>query len=348
MKYDYLIVGAGIAGSVLAYELNKKNRSFLIADENEQSSASKVAAGIYSPVVFKRLTRSWKAEELIPAMLEFYSEAENVMNRKIIHPVEIFKIFSSVEEQNNWVLCSERGNKYLTDKIFPDAGVESIYSPFGGAYVKQSGYINVQSMLEGMADLFKSEKRLINTNVNYEDIVIKKGVVLWNGNEFGKIIFCEGYKTTRNPWFSCIPFVPAKGEVIAFYSKGLNLKNIVNCGIYIVPLGDNKYISGSNYEWNFTDDRPTEKIKNEFALKLQSVIKVPFEVISHSAGIRPAVKDRRPVLGTHPQYPEIGIFNGMGTKGVMLAPYFSEVFIKFLEEQKTLSKEVDIVRFWKN
>ena len=57
--------------------------------------------------------------------------------------------------------------------------------------------------------------------------------------------------------------------------------------------------------------------------------------------------DRRPVIGCHPEEDRVAIFNGLGTKGVSLAPYFSDLFAQHLVENRQLCSEVDVRRFFK-
>jgi glycine/D-amino acid oxidase-like deaminating enzyme len=74
------------------------------------------------------------------------------------------------------------------------------------------------------------------------------------------------------------------------------------------------------------------------------LIKANFSIQQHEAGVRPATADRRPLLGLHPAFPCMGIFNGLGTKGVSIAPYFAAHFADLLLENKQLDQEVSISR----
>ena len=72
---------------------------------------------------------------------------------------------------------------------------------------------------------------------------------------------------------------------------------------------------------------------------------VPFEVVDHKAAVRPTVKERRPFIGIHPNHKQIGIFNGLGAKGVLLAPFFASHFSEYLLGKTELMKEIDVKRF---
>jgi glycine/D-amino acid oxidase-like deaminating enzyme len=84
-----------------------------------------------------------------------------------------------------------------------------------------------------------------------------------------------------------------------------------------------------------------------FLKKINSVITSPYKIISHDAGVRPSVIDRRPVVGNHPQYKNAFIFNGFGTKAVMLAPYFAKQLVSNIKNNFAINSEVNPERFVK-
>ena len=137
-----------------------------------------------------------------------------------------------------------------------------------------------------------------------------------------------------------------KGEILLVRIKDFDSQKVINKGVFILPIGNNLYKVGATYEWKDLSETPTEKGKLELLEKLKLVLKVPFELIEHRSGIRPTVKDRRPLIGIHPEHPQLGIFNGMGTKAVLLAPYFAQEFAGFLDGKNALNKEVSIHRFY--
>ena len=85
--------------------------------------------------------------------------------------------------------------------------------------------------------------------------------------------------------------------------------------------------------------------KSKLIEKLNNILTVPYDVVDHKAGIRPTVSDRKPLIGFHPEHPSVGIFNGMGTKSVMIAPYFAKQFADHLVHNKPLDALADVQRF---
>ena len=349
---NYLIVGQGLAGTILAQTLLKQGQSVMVMDDPNLSKASKIAAGLYNPVVFKRLVKSWMADELIPCMDDFYIASEKLLHTNFYFKKQIVRLFAEEQEKILWLKKThEEVGKYLSKTIEDYFLTDIVYNPLGSAEVIDAGNLNTPVFLEAFRNYFKDINSLLEEKFDFNQLEISENFVTYKNYKAGKIIFCEGYKTTENPYFSWLPFKLTKGEIITIkLPEGINKINIgfdkvINKGVFILPVDNNMYKVGSTYEWNELNELTTEKGKSELVEKLQKVLKVNFDIIDHQAGIRPTVNDRRPLIGLHPQHPELGVFNGMGTKGVMLAPYFAKQFVDFLEHKKPLEKEVDISRF---
>jgi glycine/D-amino acid oxidase-like deaminating enzyme len=348
-KTNYIIVGQGLAGTILAQTFLMEGKSIVIIDELGISNASKIAAGLFNPVVFKRLVKSWMADELLPCMDDFYTKAELLLGTQFYFKKQILKPFSEEQEKVLWLKkSSEDIGKYLGKTMYDNYINDIIYSPLGASEVIQSGNLDTGMFLHSFRNYFIERGFLLEERFNYKQLVISENSVTYKNIEAEKIIFCEGFKAVENPYFSWLPFKLTKGEIITIKLKENHIipsDKVINKGVFILPLGNNTYKVGATYEWQDLSEVPTEKGKNDLIEKLQKVIKVPFEIMNHQAGVRPTVNDRRPLIGVHPNHPSIAIFNGLGTKGVMLAPYFAKQFVNFLEHQSPLNKEANINRF---
>lgn len=350
-RFDYIIVGQGIAGTVLAHTLLTEGKSVLIIDEGVEHSTSAIAAGLYNPVVFKRLVKSWMADELIPFMDIFYRAAEALLGKQFYFKKQIVKLFADDAEKAFWLKKSEEEvGAYLSKNIDTHFLRGLIDNPHGSAEVLSAGNLDTPVFLKAFRNYFLKQHCLLADKFEYADLSISEKKLSYRNYDAGKLIFCEGYKSTLNPYFKWLPFKLTKGEVITIRLSAetlIPIEKVINKGVFILPLGDNTYKVGATYEWQDLSEHPTEKGKLYLIEKLQKVIQVPFEVIAHEAGVRPTVLDRRPLIGLHPEHESIGIFNGMGTKGVMLAPYFAKQFSNFLDTGKPLSDEVNCNRFIK-
>lgn len=350
-NYNYIIVGQGVAGTVLGQTLLKEGKTVLLIDEGLEHATSTIAAGLYNPVVFKRLVKSWMADELIPYMDAFYVEAEKLLKEQFYYKKQIVKLFADNAEKEFWLKkSSEEVGAYLGQPTDLDYLKDDIENPFGAAEVKAAGNLDMATFLKSFRAHFSKNECLLQQKFEYGDLSISEQSVSYQNIDAQKIIFCEGHQTTNNPYFNWLPFKLTKGELLTIELKGnqmIPLDKVINKGVFILPVGNNKYKVGATYEWTDLTIHPTEKGKSELIDKLKKVIHVPFDIIDHQAGIRPTVFDRRPLIGLHPKHPALGIFNGMGTKGVMLAPYFAKQFSSFLAGKGNLLDEVNCLRFIK-
>ena len=345
-KFDYLIVGQGIAGSLLAYFLLKRNKKILVVDEINTASASRIAAGIFNPITGRRFVKTWMADEIFPFAEATYQDLELFIGKKVYHKLNVIRKFGGKAEFREWELkCNMPGYAaYLEDNRSKKSVADN---EFGFVEIKNSGWLNIQNFTEGFRNRLLEEKMLLETELDCLDFIFKDEQVFWGNYTFSRVIFCEGYRVMGNPFFKQIPFTHAKGEILTIRAKRLKLEKILSKGIFILPLGNHFYKVGSTYNWDDLDEKPTEEGKNEIIEKLEQLIGNKFEIITHRAGIRPTVRDRRPILGLHPVFVNLGILNGLGTKGVSLAPYFANHLVEFLEDGAELLPQVDIKRFEK-
>lgn len=345
-KVDYIIVGQGIAGSVLTYTLMQNNQSVLVVDEEKENTSSKIAAGLCNPVVFKRLTKSWIVGELMPTALNFYKQQETLLHDHFYFPLPIYKLFVGEEEKEFWrQKCNEPElMDWINHKVEFPFDKNYVDYPFGASNTLQSGYLQTAKWLNAFKTFLKQNDSFIGEKFTYNAIVFEDELVSWEGFQAKKIIFCEGYQTIHNPYFNWLPFKLTKGEVLTVDFKNLQLEAAINKGVFVLPY-NNCYKLGATYDWDNLNETPTEKGKKELLKKAATFVNDEITVIAHQAGIRPTVSDRRPLLGVHPIHNQLAVFNGMGTKGVMIAPYFAKVLTEHLLTKKPIPNEVNSNRF---
>ena len=345
MQTDYLIVGQGIAGTVLGYTLLQKGCKIMILNEDSPHSASAVAAGLYNPVTGKRMTKTWKAAELFPFMENFYRNFEQTYSCKILFPKPIYKPFATIEEQNTW-LSAHEGELFINTDLPKDKYNEYLNASFGGFETKNSGHLDLPEMVRVFREGLMRENNFTEEKFDPSKFKFTSEGIQYGSITAKKIIFCEGIRAAYNPLFSWLPFVPSKGEILKVKLDTFTEDVIFNKQVFIIPLGNKVFRVGSTYKWEYESADPTEEGKTELTEKLTQMVKKPFEVTGHDAGIRPSSRDRRPIIGFHPENKSIGIFNGLGTKGVSLAPFFSNAFAELLLNNKQLDKDVNIERFY--
>ncbi|MBL7932903.1 MAG: FAD-dependent oxidoreductase [Bacteroidia bacterium] len=344
---DFMIVGRGLAATCLMHAFHKKNITFKVFGDPNLSLSSRVAAGIWNPVVFKRLTKSWKAEKLIPALLSFYDDSEKLLDCRLIKQRPIIKPFTEEQEKKLWKKKSDLELDGFLDPKIHNAGrnLQQLKVPNSYGLVLQSGNLDVKLFLESSSVFFKDH--VTETRFNYNELLLAENYAEYQGVKARNIVFCEGYLVGENPYFNWLPLKPAKGEVLTIQTniQGLG-DNIFNRNGFLMHLSDDHFKLGATYEWKDLSAEPTEAGLMELKSKLKEMTDAPYKVISHEAGIRPSSVDRRPLIGPHPVHQNLFVFNGLGTKGVMLAPYLSENFVNFFLEKEVLLPEVHIKRFY--
>lgn len=345
-NFDYFIIGQGLAGSALAWELIQRGKSVMVYDEPKENRASASAAGLFNPVTGRVMTKSWNADALFPFLEKFYSSAGKALGKLFLHSLPIYRPFISHEEREQWKTKSKSPEikKFVLKFHDNPSFANQVINPFGGIEIAQSGYLNVGLWLSAVRDylkghgfyaeeMFREHELLVDTTIRYKEYMADK------------IIFSNGSAALQSRWFGWLPLRPLKGETLDVKVEA-KPERIFNRGVYLVPSGgENLCKVGATYQHGPFLEGPTPEAREDLKAKLNELIKLSFEVVHQDWGIRPTTPDRRPMLGQHPRNKNVIIFNGLGTKGVSLSPYFAHQLAGWLEGKGDLSAEVNIYRF---
>ncbi|MCV2486445.1 FAD-binding oxidoreductase [Flavobacterium sp. SH_e] len=344
---DYLIVGSGLAGISFAEVALKNNKTILLVDNKSQHS-SRVAGGLYNPVILKRFSEVWKAQEQLVLMNDFYNQIEDKLKEKVNFKMPVLRKFFSIEEQNNWFAASDKINlaPFLSTKLITQK-YKSIDSPYDYGEVLHTGYVNTALLLDTYWKYLLQNDLLLEESFDSALIEFLDSGIQYKNIQARHIIFAEGFGMHTNPFFNYLPLDGTKGELFIIKAPDLNLDVIVNTSVFILPLGEDLFKVGATYNWHDKTDTPTEEGKQELLDRIKEIITCDFEIIKHFGGVRPTVSDRRPLLGTHEVYKSLHILNGLGTRGVMLGPAMAKALYDHIENDVPLDREADIKRFHK-
>ncbi|MEI6865585.1 FAD-binding oxidoreductase [Flavicella sp.] len=347
MKVDYIIVGFGLAGMAFAKELEDNGKSFIVFEDDSQTS-SNVAGGVYNPVILKRFTPVWQGTEQLSLAIPFYQEIEDKFQKKYNHKFSIYRIFKSVEEQNNWFAASDKPllAPYLDTDIIQKK-YNGVISKYGFGRLNHTGRIETKLLLDDYKSYLGKLSIIRYESFNHSEIEFQEGAVKYGDLESDRIVFCEGYGLHKNPYFKNLPMNEAKGELLTIYAPELEIDFLVKAAVFVLPLGNHYYKVGATFNWKDKTLVVTDEAKKELLEKLESFITVSYKVVEHTAGIRPTVKDRRPLVGVHDEYCQLAVLNGLGTRGVMIAPKVAKELYLHLNEGANLDPESDIKRFGK-
>ncbi|WP_339609624.1 FAD-dependent oxidoreductase [uncultured Planktosalinus sp.] len=344
MKVDYIVVGLGLAGIAFCEQLLANNKSFVVIDSGHNTSST-VAGGLYNPVILKRFTPAWNAEMQLKTAIPYYKKLEHNLGIKLVYTTPVFRLFASVEEQNRWFEVSDKPglDPFIAKQIHRNTNTH-IEAPFGFGEVYQSGRVDTSLLIKAYKNKMIKEHTLIESPFEYEELIINKTIEYGNISA-SKIVFAEGYGLINNPYFNFLPLTGNKGELITIKAEQLNLDSIIKSGVFIIPDGDNQFRVGATYNPFDKTTTPTEEARTELLKKLNRFLKCDFKIVKHQAGIRPTTKDRKPLLGCHPEFENVFVLNGLGSRGVLIAPTVAVNLYDFIEKSIPLDKEISIERF---
>tara|TARA_X000001036_G_scaffold87660_1_gene79709 strand:+ start:827 stop:1894 length:1068 start_codon:yes stop_codon:yes gene_type:complete len=341
---DSIIVGYGLAGFHYAWELKKHKKEFIIISDPDKG-ASRSAAGICNPTILKRYTMAWNGINFLDFAMERYKSIQSKLNAKFFEELPIHRHFYEVSEQNEWLVASQHEvlGTFLNPQIQKSLN-NSTKHYLGYGIVENLGKLNINALLSN----FKHSQyfdRFHDESFNYNMLKISKEKIVYKNIEAKNIVFCEGFGLKENPWFNYLPLVGSKGEYLIIRAPKLSTKKIIKCGVFISPIVKEFFWVGASFSHNDKTDIPTADGRAWLIKKLDLILNIPYKIITHAAAVRPTVIDRRPLLGVHPTYSNLYLFNGLGTRGVLMAPLLSNWLLEFIEERKQIPDEVSVDRF---
>jgi glycine oxidase len=278
MIYDFLLVGHGLAGSILAHTLSEKGHKIIVIDQPKANSASQVAAGLMNPLAGKRFAKSWLADTLVPFATAFYRQLENDCGRQLFYQKPILKLFSSAEEQNNW-MGKSAGKPYgdfikAVHTSLPESA--EIHQEQGGIEIDKGGYVDVPLLLATLRQRRQERGEMMSACFQSADLRIQDHGLAYQQIKAQHIIFCEGYQGAGNPYFDWLPFSLNKGEVLDVEVALAQQAYIYNKGVYVVGLSQNRWRVGATYNWRQVNEEVTAEGREELERKLQDLLKKAF------------------------------------------------------------------------
>ncbi len=345
---DYLIVGQGLAGSLLGWELIHRGARICIVDTQTEHAAYPVAAGILNPVTGKRIVKSWNVDAYLPLARDTYQTLEKAFGQPYFTPQQLIRIFQDPEEIQLWEerKADPEYADWLGDRFECGHFGEHQEDPFGSFEIHQAGWLAVADLVEQLRRHFLSRDMLVDSKFAYGDLELANGDtgLRWNGVSAQKVIFCEGYKGAENPWFAWLDFRLSKGEVLDIKTDYALPDYIINRGKWVLPTGPYSARVGATYGWSGLESGPSITGMAEIMKALRSLSGSRYPVTGHRAGIRPGTNDSKPYLGLHPLDSRLGILNGLGSKGSLLGPAMAHALSNFLVNGEALDEEIRIDR----
>lgn len=345
--FDYIIAGQGIAGSNLAMHLLERGKKIAVIDDDWNGAACKVAAGVLNPITGKRLVKSWRSGIAMPYAKKYYASLQEKFGEKFFFDRQILQLCKSSEEAELWhkrkgdIDYSSFLSEYNPPKTFPE-----LNDNFGSFFINFAAWVEAPHAMNLLRSHLTSRGVLRLENFDYSQLEIENGFVKYKNLKAKKIVFCEGWRAIYNPYFNWLPYRPARGEILTVKIEENVSEHIIHREKWLMKYKGNLYRNGSTWDRvNFMNPSPTSEAREELAKALPSIIgKIPFEIVEQESGVRPCTATTRPHLGRHPKFQNLYSFNGFGSKGYALSPYFAKHFAEYLEGEAELDKEADLAR----
>jgi glycine/D-amino acid oxidase-like deaminating enzyme len=344
---EVLIVGQGLAGTWLSWWLYQAGVSFQVIDKPDQDGASMRAAGLINPVTGRRMVTTWMINELMFFASAAYDEIGRFLEESFIREISLIDFFPSVQ------MLQAFRKRFDEDKTYLHPGEDNEkYSAWfrydlGWGAIGPCALVNTEDLLARWRTWLKKKELLIESVFDLSSLRTNEQEIEYSGVRYRYIIFCDGKASAQNPFFNRLPFALNKGEGLLVGIHGLPGGLVFKKGMSLVPYRENIYWLGSSYEWSFDNDQPSANFRKTAESWLNYNLKLPYTILEHFAAIRPATLERRPFIGFHPLYPQVGILNGLGTKGCSLAPFFAKQLVSKLTVGESIHPLADIKRFEK-
>lgn len=346
--HDLLIVGQGIAGTLLHYELSKRGKNVLIIDRGHQHAASAVASGLINPITGRKYVKSWMFDDLYVELDDTYKKLGDLLGDQFLKEHGIVRTLSSIKEENLWYSKSALSSyeKHFVSDVDDSEYKHLINGAVSFGEVKGGAKVDLKALIKAYRTDLANNDLLLEEKFDHSLLRFNsEDQWEYKTHTCDKIVFCEGWRLRENPYFEKLGQEAAKGEVLIIKLAVKRITRSIKKKIFITPLKDDLYWVGSTYEWDFEDANPTNDKRQYLIDAMDEMYNEDYEIVDHWAGVRPTTLDRRPLLGVHPDHKTMYVFNGLGTKGASLAPYWAKQMATYLLDGGDLPTEVDLSRY---
>ncbi|MBK9337772.1 MAG: FAD-binding oxidoreductase [Lewinellaceae bacterium] len=337
-----LVVGQGIAGTVLAWTLRRRGADVRVSDADFPHRSSSIAAGIINPVTGKRYVKTWRYDDFSPFAKTTYQAMEAEWGVPLWHDQTILRLLETPQAANDWSarMADPDYAGLLGER--PDAGPWSDLLVPGDAVgeIRGAARVDFGALMQAFRTETQSAGIFLSQKITPDDTTQAF-------RDYDCVVFCEGYRGSQNPFFPDLPWQLAKGEAMLLrllHPQAALIREMIKKTLLLAPLGNGLFWAGASYNWAFEDNGPTGNEQGFLEERLVRFLRAPYEIVQRMGGVRPTVRDRRPFLGVSPTDSNVFIFNGLGTKGALLAPFWAAHLADHLLEGRALERAVDVRR----
>jgi glycine/D-amino acid oxidase-like deaminating enzyme len=324
-NYDAIIIGQGLAGSLLAWEFIQRGKNIIVIDNHHNGSSSIVAAGIINPVTGHRINITQDYDKYIKVAQSSYAGLTKAFGPTFIKEVPQLRL---IKNQGQYDYYLKRLQEPIYSSLIERPLKEhSLYKDngFGVGKVKQTYRVDTKKLLSYLQKFLIEKGALIRHKIDYNDIHFRsRGVEIKADKTIkaNRLICCEGYQAIHNPWFKNLPFKLAKGEILTL-SLDQEINYMLNWGSWMLPINHKTAYLGASYDWQDISLKTHAESAQKLLNSMQEKTIYTGSIIEHQAGIRPTTHARKQLIGHHPEQKNLYCFNGFGSKGCLTIPHYA-------------------------
>ena len=344
MSPRILIIGQGLAGTALAWRLWEREVPFVIVDRDEAITCSKVAAGLITPITGMRLTVSWRYTLFYREALRFYRGCGRRLKQRFLFPRGYVRLLKNEQEIAKW----EKRRRDPDMQPFlhrqpPQLNADVVHNPQNGFQQRHAAWLDTTAYLQASRAFFESLDSWRKADVKPDEVHDDAQGVTWNDQSFTHVIWAQGWSAQHHPLLHWVPFQSALGTILTVTADLHGEKRILNRGCWLLPRNDGTLRAGSTYEWSFADQNtPSPTQVQELEATLQTLLKTSAQITATQSAVRPIIKNRQALMGTHPSHPRVAFLNGLGSKGSLRSPWLARHLLEHLLDGTALDEAFDL------
>jgi len=339
-----LVVGGGLAGSLLAWQLHQRGIAVRMVCDPAIHSASRVAAGVINPVLGQRLVLQADYHLNWAHARQCYAQLAQQFGQQFLHLRSMVRVMLSHKQAVRW---RQRQQQAAYAALLGAAQqLPWLNAPDGCFMQEQTAYLDIPSLLDAVHGFFRQRGLLHETALDYDALQLSVDGVYWQQHHVSHVVFCEGWRVCHNPWFGALPMRPAKGDILRLLIPDHRSDAVINKGHWLCPRGDAEYWFGATFEADHTDEAIYPATRHQLLAEYRSLFhQLPATAcIAHHSGIRPATADKQALLGRHPEYPQLVVCNGFGSHGSLRMPRYVALLVDHLQHHQPLPPAIDVRR----
>jgi len=343
---DVVIIGQGLAGSTLAWTLHRKGQSVMLIDRGEEQTASRIAAGLITPVIGRRMTSPPQYSACFQYAIDFYRRVEFETRTRLLDQKPSVRLFTQDEQ---WPKDHGEKQGVEFEPVRDSKGVQIGVEMQKAARLRTAEYLNATRIFFAGLNQYREEELDLDRDMVVDE---RSGMMLLKGQDCRTVVLCQGYEARQSKWFTGLPNAPVKGEILRLKIPGYSEARVVHKTVWILQdtteSSETTYLAGATYDRQNLDNKPTDSGAQEILDAVRSITHQDATITGHFAAVRAGMKRRRPVVGASTLDNRVFIINGLGSRGALMAPVAANALSELLAGRRVeqwMEEVIDVLPF---